>query len=210
MEILTKKIADRFQFLKKLYEVTGGNKMQYPNMYELGEKIGISRIETESITDYLTSAGLMEHKFIGGGIAITHSGVLEVENALSKPTLKTQFFPAVVNILNIQNMNNSQIQQGTEASSQTYTISSNDLSVIAEIISSLKNDINNLPINASQRSEISSEIATVDAQLKSSNPKKVILKESLRTIRSILEGVTTEFICSNYLQLFSRVSSFLG
>lgn len=210
MDILTKKRADRFQFLNKLYEVTGGNKMRFPNMYELGDQIGISREETNNVTDYLQGEGLIEHKTIGGGIAITHYGVVEVENALSKPTIETQYFPAVVNILNVQNMTNSQIQQGTEASTQSYAASSNDLSVIKEIISLLKNEINDLPIDSNQKSEISAEVATVEAQLNSSNPKKVILKESLKTIRSIFEGIVSEVISSKYLQLFSNISSYLA
>lgn len=54
---------------------------------------------------------------MGGGLFITHTGVKEVEQALTQPEEPTQHF-AAINYIHIQNMTQSQIQQGTTASVQ--------------------------------------------------------------------------------------------
>jgi hypothetical protein len=87
-------------------------------MWDIGTELGLSRDETDNVVDYLVGEGLATHRAIGGAIAMTHGGVLEVERALTKPEAATKYFPPVINIMNIRSMVGSQIQQGTHASSQ--------------------------------------------------------------------------------------------
>jgi hypothetical protein len=108
----------RFQYLNLLYEKSRGDKFNRVSMWELGNELDFERNETRSITQYLGSAGLMEYATMGGGIAITHYDVKEVEEALRHPEQPTHYFQPV-NIINIQHMEGSQIQQGTNSSSQT-------------------------------------------------------------------------------------------
>lgn len=82
----------RFQFLKSLYEITGGNLFASVNMWELGQELGFTRSDTDLIVQYLVGEGLVKYFTLGGGIVITHWGVVQVEEALTQPDKPTQYF----------------------------------------------------------------------------------------------------------------------
>lgn len=110
----------RFQFLHRLYEITGGDKYHHVNMWELGDELGFDRDETKKISQYLKGEYLLEFGTLDGGINITHEGVKEIEDAFSHPEEPTQYFPSV-NIINIHHMEGSQIQQGSTQSTHTQS-----------------------------------------------------------------------------------------
>lgn len=133
----------RFQYLNLLYEKTGGDKFNRVSMWELGNELGFERDETHSITQYLTGEGLMEYAALEGIIAITHYGVKEVEKALIHPEQPTHYFPPV-NIINIEHMEGSQIQQGTISSTQTGNFQVTNGSDISQFIGILKEKLSEL------------------------------------------------------------------
>jgi len=113
MSEIEEKKKKRFQFLHRLYELTGGNELEWLNLYDIGEELGFDRKLTKTIVQYLDREGLI--KVIGdqGGIAgISHWGVREVEEALSNPDTPTSRFPPV-NIISTGQMISSQIQQAS-------------------------------------------------------------------------------------------------
>lgn len=81
---------NRYQFLKKLYDVTEGNESSCVSMLELGNKLGFSQNETDIIVQYLVEEDLVKYFVMTGGIVITHWGVMQVEEALSNPDKSTQ------------------------------------------------------------------------------------------------------------------------
>ena len=87
MSTLKNKIEDRLRFLTKLYEITGGSGNKIVNMFELGTELGFDREITSSIGQYLSGENLVKHMSIGGGIAITHTGVKAAEEALFQPAV---------------------------------------------------------------------------------------------------------------------------
>lgn len=192
----------RFEFLKCVYDVTGGSRLKHVSMWKIGKEVALSRDETHRVCEFLTGEGLLKHVTLGGGIAITHEGVVEIEDALTNPEQATHYFPAV-NIINIHHMSQSQIQQGTTASSQVTTLPI-DFKKVANFINLLKSSIPDLSLQEKQRLEIDAEIATVDAQLSSPHPKQNILMESLQSLRRILENVTSNVLAQ---QLISQLSA---
>jgi len=210
MDVLTKKKTDRFRYLNRLYEVTNGNGRELASMWEIGEAIALARDETENVVNYLVGEHLMEHQTIGGGISITHHGIVEVERALSAPDAPTHYFPPVVNIVNVQSMVGSQIQQGTHGSSQSQTVSQNDIDAIRALVTQFKERLSDLPLNAGDKAEAQAELHTIEAQLGSTKPKLSILKESLKTLRSLIEGVASNALAAGLLLLFAPLIAFLG
>ena len=187
-----------FQFINRLYEKTGGSIFKHLNMWEIGQELGFNKDETDTITQYLVGEYLIEHKALGKFIAITHEGVKEVESALSEPDQSSQYFPPV-NIINIQHMEASQIQQGTINNEQkvSYKISSkNDISTFIDL---LKSKVPELNLSPDDKSEVEAEITTIEAQLSSSRPKNIILKECLNSIKNILEGTSSSLVASQLL-----------
>lgn len=212
MDSLTKKKTDRFRFLHRLYERTNGDYYALEDMYEVGSDVGLTGDEAEQVMQYLDGEGLATHRALGGAVAMTHSGVVEVERAVAKPDAPTQYFPAVVNILHIQSMVGSQVQQGTQGStqSQTQSISQNDLAGVKELLSALQLNLHSFGLSPEAILEAQSEIQTLEAQVRSTKPKTVIIRESLQTLRNLIEGVASSALAAGVLPLFAPLAASLG
>ncbi|WP_125561427.1 hypothetical protein [Pseudoalteromonas rubra] len=99
---------------------------------------------------------------------------------------------------NIGSMENSQLQQASDCSQQSLQFETSDKH-IAEFIETLKLSINQLNLNESDTKELNAEVATIEHQLSSPNPKKVILSESLKSVRNIVEGTTGSLVATGLL-----------
>lgn len=194
----------RFEFLNSLYEVTGGSKFSIVNMNELGTELGLKNEETGTIVQYLVGENLVEYMSLGGGIGITHYGVKEVEEALSHPEKPSTYFPPV-NIIQIHHMEGSQIQQGATSSVQTGTFNIGKTEDINAFLDSLKSQLNELPIGEEDKEEVTSDIETIESQLRSSRPKDGIVKECLKSIRNVLEGATGSILASGLLSQMGNI-----
>jgi hypothetical protein len=212
MDALTKKKTDRFRFLNRLYERTDGDYLALEDMWEVGADVGLTSEETERVMDYLNGEGLAMHRAIGGAVAITHAGLREVESALSVPEAPTHYFPAVVNVLQVQSMVGSQIQQGSHGSTQTQsqTITQNELTAIQTLVAALQAELEAIGLGADAKAEAEAELQTLKAQLQSSKPKSTIIRESLKTLRNLVEGVASNAVAAGILPLFAPLTALLG
>jgi hypothetical protein len=201
MDIAQKK-KNRYEFLNKLYDVTDGDSSLIIDMWELGKEINIERKDISNIVDYLKGEYLIEPMALGGGISITHEGILEIEELHNSPDVSTVHFPAI-NVINIENMNNSAIQQGSTNSTQNILFEqtkSDDLQKLILEIERIKNDLN---LEKEDVNELESELATIKAQSKSPKPKKKIIAESLKTIRNLVEGVAGNTIAPTIIGMIN-------
>jgi hypothetical protein len=187
---LEDKKKERFLFLQKLYDITDGNSSYIVSMWELGEELGFDNNKTQNIVDYLTDEGLLEPKALGGGIAINHDGIIEIEDSQANPDSPTQHFPPI-NLIHIENMNSSSIQQVTSYSTQTINFNIEKFEVVKRIIQEIENIKEQINLDKEIFDELISEVDTLKSQLKSPKPKNIILTESLKTIRNILEGIAS-------------------
>ena len=208
MNSLEQKKGNRFKYLNLLYEKSGGDKFNDQNMFELGTALGFDNEETAGITQYLEGENLIEHTTLGGGIAITHYGVREVEKALSHPEESTPYFPPV-NIINIHHMEGSQIQQGTVSSKQTGSFELTNTKDLNDFIRRLKEKRPELNLNVEDESEIDAEISTIESQIVSSRPKPGIIQESLLSIQRILEGAGGAIVAQQLIPFIPALLSAL-
>jgi hypothetical protein len=121
----------RFEYLLLLYKTTQGSYDTLVHTWELGSEVGLTRDETGRIVDYLRREGLIR-TLTFDKVAITHQGVVQIEHALSQPDKPTDYFPPV-NIVQVQQMVNSQIQQGTYQSTQTGDFSQTVIATTRQI-----------------------------------------------------------------------------
>jgi hypothetical protein len=123
-------------------------------------------------------------------ITITQKGIDEVRKALNEPDMPTEDFPPgrTINIINVERMGDPQIQQCTSNSNQTFTI--NERQEIREIIESLKDAVDKLPVQSQRINDVQAEIRTVESQLSSLKPKINIIAQSLSSTKTILESVS--------------------
>ncbi|EJY54982.1 multi- copper enzyme maturation ABC-type transport system permease component-like protein [Alicyclobacillus hesperidum URH17-3-68] len=201
---IEERTRQRFQFLKTVYELTDGDPHSYVDMWEIGRNQGLNPSDTQNIVTWLSNEGLLGDGFIGGGISISHKGVQEIETALSHPKQRTRYFPPVLNIVNIGNMTNSQLQQGTTASTQTLTQSPVSMDSIRNELEKLKSAIANLHLDDETSAEVEAQIQTVEAQLKSKRPIHIVIEESIKSLRNLLEGTTASLIASGILSMITQ------
>ena len=84
----------------------------------------------------------------------------------------------------------SQIQQNSPNANQTQSLKEFSTTNIKNFISSLKNKVDKIELEDDIAKELNAEILTIEIQNTSPRPKESILKESLSSIRTILEGAT--------------------
>lgn len=91
-----------------------------------------------------------------------------------------------------------QVQQGGERSVQVSATFEFKADTLRAIVDAVRAQLDNLSLPAASRAEAEAEIETLDAQLRSPKPKGAIVREGLRSLRTILEnasgGVATQLL----------------
>ncbi len=201
MNKLEEKKKKRFQFLHKLYEMADYDTYSFmADGEQLGRELGFADKETITILDYLIDEYLIKKPTLSWLIKITHAGIKEVEEALLNPEIETHYFPPIINIINIERMENSQIQQGTINSTQTGNFSAQDLKELLEYIELLKSKILELELKELDEAELKAYIATIEAQATSSKPESSIIEKSLKYIQRILENASGSIVATELLK----------
>jgi hypothetical protein len=161
---------------------------------------------------YLEGEGLIETTQTLWGhltpyhIQITHRGILEMEQSLGAPEEPTQHFPPAVSIINVGgSVIGSAIQSGSPGAHQEVTVGDIDLAPIRDFIGELEARTGDLDLPEAESQELAAEIATVKAQIYSPKPKRRIIRESLHTIRSILEGIGGNLAAAQILPLMQHI-----
>ncbi len=198
MSVEEKKKA-RFRFLEHLYNTVDGDSAYSVSMWELGAELEFGQETISQIVSYLQEEYLIEPRGLGGRIAISHAGIVEVEEALSNPEKSTEHF-LPVNVINIQNMTNSAIQQGTLNSTQHNNFNISELKRLDDLLGEflaqeeLSDDI---------QMELLAEKETLVSQVNSPKPKPVIISESLKSIRNIVEGIAASALTPKIIDVIS-------
>ncbi|HPO82425.1 MAG TPA: hypothetical protein PK487_05610 [bacterium] len=196
----------RFQFLYRLYKLTGGDEFKEEDMFKIGKELGFDKDLTDKIVQYLKGEGLIEFRAMGGIIGITHRGTHEIEEALSKSDTPTEHFPPI-NIISIGQMTNSQIQQANTESTQIASFSGDRGEKLIEFIQLLEESKDKLDLEPQQKSDLQSEVQTIRAQMSSSKPKDKVITECLNSIKRILEGAAVNIFTS---RLLDNITALLG
>ena len=197
----------RFEFLHLLYKKSGGSSSEIFNDWDdIGKELGFTEEESDKIYQYFIGEGLIKEIAYGGAIVITHEGVVEIENALSAPEKPSDYFPPL-NIINVKHMEGSQIQQGTISSTQSVENILKKGEDLKTFLDLLKTKLPELEVSPEDKSEIQSDMLTVEAQLNSSRPKGIIITESLNSIKRILESTAGGMIATELLKYIPALSS---
>jgi len=198
--------AARFSLLKTLYDLTGGSEFKGYDLFELGSRLGYDRELTGRIGQYLKGEALIAYHAMGPQIGITHDGVREVEDALSNPDQPTCHFPPI-NVISVQTMVNSVIQQGSPAGQQVVDQKLSDTAAVAGLLKDVRAALAELGLPATQRESLGADVATAEAQLSSPNAKPSIIGECLRSIRSVLEQAAGSLLAAG---IIARINGMLA
>jgi hypothetical protein len=103
------------------------------------------------------------------------------------------FAPASSTHIHIEHMENSAFMQGSPGASisQMFDINSQEFT---NFVANLRELVAGANLSEAQRSEAGADFDTIDAQMKSPNPKTGIIRASLESVRAILENSAGGFI----------------
>ena len=175
----------RFRFLCACYEESGADQYKVLPTYTIAGDRAFEHNLTDKIVRYLEQEELVEVSGRGDQICITHKGIREVEQALSKPDVPTEHFPAGFAIY-AGHITHSQIQQASPGATQ-LVLGEDKGQELKELVESLKESIDKLGLEREQQTDLLAQMQTIDAQMSCSRPSRTIIGESLRTARRILE-----------------------
>jgi hypothetical protein len=189
---IEEKKKQRFEFLYALYHIADGKEYAYKDTFEIGRICRFDKDLTLNVVGYLKGEGLVDYLDFGNQVAITHSGVIHIEDALSRPKAETKYFPPTegVNINIIHNMANSLIQQNSPLAQQTVlTLNDTNLQDIYEIIRLLNEFISTGELDAEFRTDLDTEARRMNIELSNVRPKSRILCASLLCAKDILDNL---------------------
>ncbi len=184
----------RDQYLEKLFEVSNASKLFSINFATLGDMLGFPGDISDQLSDYLADEGLLELT-INGEISITHEGIVNVEEskiAINEPRKKG----ALINVIQVEKMIASQIQQGNNQSVQFQGTLNLNIEKVRDFVSLLKTNISDLPFSEVDREIVNTDIETIEAQLKSPKPKNNLIVECLKSIKVFLLELTQKVTAS--------------
>lgn len=156
------------QFLIQLFEQTRGDTSAQVSMYDVGKEIGLDRNTSSRVAETLIGFQLVEIRTLSGGIGISTDGADKVKHLIGGDHLKGQLHPELTDQPIIDPISSRSVEQ-----------------VAAE----LKNKAGNLGLDFEGLSELMADLKTIDAQLSSSRAKTAIIRECLRSLKEILEGL---------------------
>lgn len=88
---------------------------------------------------------------------------------------------------------------------QNLRIRDLNLDEIASLIKVLRDGLGEINVSVEHRSELESDVVTIETQLKSPNPKSGIIKECISSLKRILEGATGGAVAAKVLEMLAAL-----
>ncbi len=208
---LNKRKADRLRVMNEFFEVAGGSELELIDTGAVRAKLGLSDQEIADACKYLEGQGLIN---AGRGLGrkfppwvqLTHWGIREVEESRERPEDPTEHFPPLVTVTHIHgDVVGSAIQAGSPGATQTTTVGDLNLELVREVVDRYETEEAALGLDASKAEEARAEMNTIKAQLASPRPKLVVVRESLTSLRAIVEGAAGSVAAAGLLALLARI-----
>ncbi len=95
---IEQKRAQRFLYLKRLYDLTDGDPAHSFALEAVGHALGWDDATRDPVETYLQNEGLIDVPTFGQ-VSLTHKGVQQIERAISEPDHATQYFPPTSHIV---------------------------------------------------------------------------------------------------------------
>jgi hypothetical protein len=211
---LNKRKADRLRVMNEFFEVAGGSEQAIIDTEAVRTKLGLSDQEMADTCKYLEGEELISAmRGLWGGrpfphrVLLTHPGVREVEESRVHPETPTEHFPPQVTVTQHfhGDVTGSAIQAGSPGATQTTTVGDLNLELVREVVDQYEKDEAALGLDASNAEEARAEVKTIRAQLDSPRPKPVVIRESLTSLRAIVQGAVGSMAAVGLLNLSAHI-----
>lgn len=174
--------------MTRLYEYTDGSELKSISSSDLANMLGWTADEVTAVLTFLEREHLVSFVGFGPQVSITHWGVVEVEASLERPDEPTEHFPPHATVIVHGDVYGSQIQAGTISSVQNQ-VAGQDPQAVRDYVTEFRRLLETEQLDESTHGIATADLATIDAQLLSPAPNEAVIRESLRSLRAISEGV---------------------
>jgi len=93
----------------------------------------------------------------------------------------------------------SQVQQGSNHSAQSMSVTQTDLQALGEWLQTLKEQIAELKLNSADRAQIQADVQAAESQIASPRPNRVVIQACMQSVTNILEGCTGSLLAAELL-----------
>jgi hypothetical protein len=211
---LNKRKADRLRVMNEFFEAASGSEQAIIDTEAVQTKLGLSDQEMADACKYLEGEELIRlMPGLWGGrpfphrVLLTHWGIREVEESREHPEAPTEHFPPQVTVTQHfhGDVIGSPIQAGSPGATQTTTVGDLNLELVREVVDQYEKDEVALGLDASKAEEARAEVKTIGAQLDSPRPKPAVIRESLTSLRALVEGAAGSMAAVGLLSLLARI-----
>lgn len=157
-------------------------------------------------------AGILDtvrNEILDWALELEKKGILGDEEMNFSDKERMQAQGITINNYIVGNNTNAPIQQGNNNVMQLKP-QNDDIETIKVLITEIKNVIEKFDVT--QQQELQSEIASIEPQLQSPNPKIEIINIALQSIRNIFEGAIGSYLSSvpSVIDTFNKVKNFIS
>ncbi len=156
---------DEKRFLTALWEAVGGDPAGKASMYDVGAAVGMDRDAASHAAQELMGWNFAEVRTLSGDIGVTAEGAAAMDSAGRGKSAEGGGFA-----LGNDPVPGNDVREGIE-----------------ELAAKLKAGAGQLGLDYERLSELMADIRTLDAQLCSPRPKTAVIRESFRSIKTVLE-----------------------
>jgi hypothetical protein len=156
--------SDR-QFLKRLFEETGGESSRQLSMYEIGGRLGWEREAASRAAQDLMAEGLVEIRTLSGGVGLSAAGA-----------------EAMRAVLGAERPSSAQPRLGAGR-----VLDPPARQAVMQVCDGIKAAAGSLGLDFDSLAELVADLKTVAEQLGSPKPKTAVVRESLRSIEGVLK-----------------------
>lgn len=173
LERVQEKQTRRYRVLRRLYDLTDGNEGRGERFFDLADQEGLTREQAEEVLYYLKGEGLIRLMATGPIVAITHAGVVEVEDSIKDPQRPTEHFSASV----IQYFNGAvgAVQNAANSTAHVTQAIGIDGAELMRLIEQLRPQLRP-DLEDEQRREANELLDALEVEAKSSRPKGALLR----------------------------------
>lgn len=160
-----------------------------------------------SVTEVIRVLTTVRNEVLNWALKLEENGVLgedmkfsEKEKDIAKDSAITTNY--IHN--HFESVSNSPIQQGTTQSTQTNSYSDSSDKLV-EIIDEIRRAKLDWPLSEEDRERLDASIETLAVQTKTSRPNSIIVDESLKSARNIIEGITGSLAATQITNMISNL-----
>ena len=184
-----------YSYLSKLYARTGASFLNpVKGLYRLGKELGFEDEEIKEVLNYIGDEGLAIVYLNEEKITITNKGISAVEQAELNPVASTRYFPAVIGVRHSGRSGEWPPPTQLYEAKHDARFKSIKFKELKKSTGLIRSSMDKLQVTPELKSKLRAELITIDVQMSQPKPDLDVIRECVRSIRSILENATDSLL----------------